>query len=346
VSASSTNELWALIVPGYAERYPEYSEFSPDAEYLRDVLETKYSFSGINFLNSPYKNDLRNAITTWLGSHSDEDDTILIFITSHGGGLDELHGGGVDLSGDELDGIDECIFLCRGPGYSIEQYWDDEVRDDLANLTYWRLIFFIDTCYSGGFIRDLSAPGRIIVTPCNETSKAYCYALEPYESGYQEGYFSRPFIEALDNSTEAFDVADSNDDKRTSILEAFEYAWNTDPAVEGFWDGGLWIEETPQIDDNADQIPYFFGATQEPGELDLAGETYLTSQWCINDLNNDGLVDIDDVMIVSCAFGAYPSHPTWTPLADLTKDSLVDIDDVMIVANDFGEYATEWPYWC
>jgi len=55
------------------------------------------------------------------------------------------------------------------------------------------------------------------------------------------------------------------------------------------------------------------------------------------DLNGDGVVDIDDVMIPALAFGSYPGHPNWNLTADLTGDELVDIDDVILVALRFGE---------
>ncbi len=56
------------------------------------------------------------------------------------------------------------------------------------------------------------------------------------------------------------------------------------------------------------------------------------------DLNSDGLVDIDDIMVAALSFGSYPEHPRWNPIADLTKDGIVDIDDVMLVAIHFGEH--------
>jgi len=56
------------------------------------------------------------------------------------------------------------------------------------------------------------------------------------------------------------------------------------------------------------------------------------------DLNDDGVVDIDDVMIPALAFGSYPGHPNWNPIADLTGDELVDIDDFILVAIHFGEH--------
>ena len=54
------------------------------------------------------------------------------------------------------------------------------------------------------------------------------------------------------------------------------------------------------------------------------------------DLNNDGIVDIFDVVTVSVAFGSEPGDPNWNAIADLNNDDLVDIFDVVTVTANFG----------
>lgn len=56
------------------------------------------------------------------------------------------------------------------------------------------------------------------------------------------------------------------------------------------------------------------------------------------DLNTDGKVDIRDVTIVALAFGSYPGHPRWNPIADLNSDDRVDIRDIALIAAHFGQY--------
>jgi len=355
VSASSwTSKRWAIIATGYLA-------FDGYTDYANSVLE-KYSFDEISNLGVAYKEEIRNAITS-LAEVSDSDDLIFIYIASHGGGWDDEFGliapfptcidgsrgdlvdeglevtetllqrdidGDEEIEDDVWAGIDEGIAINPDGGWEADYYWDDEVREDLAQLNghYRRLFFFFDGCYSGGFIGDLSDPGRIIVSLCNET-----------EGGYDD--FGELFFNALDPDNNAFAVADDpplgNDDNRVSMWEAFQYAWIYDPKrISG--------DEHPQIDDNADGLSYpeTYGT---PGALMLARETYLIPQWNANDLINDGVIDIDDVQVPASAFGAVLGDPLYTPLADVTNNGLVDIDDVLIVANDFGEYAVEWPYW-
>jgi hypothetical protein len=58
----------------------------------------------------------------------------------------------------------------------------------------------------------------------------------------------------------------------------------------------------------------------------------------LGDLNFDGRVDIADIAIVAAAFGSYPGHPRWNPLADVNKDRRIDIMDIALVAHNFGKH--------
>jgi len=64
------------------------------------------------------------------------------------------------------------------------------------------------------------------------------------------------------------------------------------------------------------------------------------------DLNYDGKVDIKDIAIVALAYGSYPGHPKWNPIADITgqnylePDGEIDIRDIALVARHFGETYT------
>lgn len=58
---------------------------------------------------------------------------------------------------------------------------------------------------------------------------------------------------------------------------------------------------------------------------------------CPCDVNDDGVIDMRDVGIVGKAFGSYPGHSRWNPLADIDNSTRVDMVDVGIVARHFGE---------
>jgi nitrous oxidase accessory protein len=58
------------------------------------------------------------------------------------------------------------------------------------------------------------------------------------------------------------------------------------------------------------------------------------------DLNIDGVIGIDDLIIAAEAFWSTPEHPRWNSHADIDQDARVRIDDLVMIAQDFGE---SWP---
>jgi hypothetical protein len=76
-----------------------------------------------------------------------------------------------------------------------------------------------------------------------------------------------------------------------------------------------------------------------PYEKNTADNTYVDGKVKIRfqgDINGDGTVDGSDMVIVARAFGSYPGHPRWDPLADLNGDKVVDGLDMLIVARNYG----------
>jgi hypothetical protein len=55
------------------------------------------------------------------------------------------------------------------------------------------------------------------------------------------------------------------------------------------------------------------------------------------DINNDGVVDILDAIMLSAAFLSTPNNPRWNPNADINHDGIVDIYDAIILAENFGK---------
>jgi parallel beta-helix repeat protein len=58
----------------------------------------------------------------------------------------------------------------------------------------------------------------------------------------------------------------------------------------------------------------------------------------VGDINGDGKVDIQDLVLFIKAFGSYPTHPRWNIEADLNNDSKVDIKDLVLIIKHFGEH--------
>lgn len=66
----------------------------------------------------------------------------------------------------------------------------------------------------------------------------------------------------------------------------------------------------------------------------------------LGDVNNDGIIDIQDVVTVALAFGSMeeddPTTPwnetgKWNPIADLNSDGIIDIVDLVIIGINYGK---------
>jgi hypothetical protein len=55
------------------------------------------------------------------------------------------------------------------------------------------------------------------------------------------------------------------------------------------------------------------------------------------DVNGDGYVGVDDIVLVAEHFGFGPGHPDWNPIHDINNDDYVGVDDIVLVAEHFGE---------
>jgi parallel beta-helix repeat protein len=55
------------------------------------------------------------------------------------------------------------------------------------------------------------------------------------------------------------------------------------------------------------------------------------------DLNNDGVIDILDLVRFALAYGSIPGIPIWNPYIDLNQDSIIDIFDLVIIAVNYGK---------
>jgi hypothetical protein len=71
----------------------------------------------------------------------------------------------------------------------------------------------------------------------------------------------------------------------------------------------------------------------------LAFNTQLCKAQLTGDLDEDGDVDIADLIIVAGAFGTTSIHPRWNEQADLNADMKVNMIDLAIVARNFGSTA-------
>ena len=81
---------------------------------------------------------------------------------------------------------------------------------------------------------------------------------------------------------------------------------------------------------NAEEIPYNVvqGTLKIDDPITIPG-----------DLNNDGKVGLDDLVIFAKAYGSRPGDPNWNSNADIRGDGVVDLADLAILAKHYGQSA-------
>ncbi len=56
----------------------------------------------------------------------------------------------------------------------------------------------------------------------------------------------------------------------------------------------------------------------------------------LGDVNEDGIVNVIDITIVSVAYGSFEVDPDYNPQADLNADGIVDMWDLTAVGMNLG----------
>jgi hypothetical protein len=135
------------------------------------------------------------------------------------------------------------------------------------------------------------------------------------------GVFTETFdIKAYYNSTFLIGTIHVTDLPPSESLEA-QFIFNTSELLPC---------HTYDISAEATQVLYEYDTTNN-----FLTDGGLKIRW-LGDLNGDDKVDVKDVYIVSQAYGSYPGHPRWNPIADINQDLKVDIKDIYIVSRNYG----------
>ncbi len=175
-----------------------------------------------------------------LSADIDFNDKLFVFTTNHGGGYltsGSVNKGGVnDTDGDESDtqSIDETMSR-----YNDSRVTDDDFADLINEINAAQMIIVLEPCFSGGFLADLSGENRVIMSAATENE--YSWAM----SGGAYDEFAYHFTSAVNGNDPDGNVidADTDNDGRVTMLEAFNYAKDNDSA-----------SETPQYEDDGDGI--------------------------------------------------------------------------------------------
>jgi cytochrome b involved in lipid metabolism len=216
-------------------------------------------------------------------------DFVFIFATNHGGGFCNAGyqywgttyyklGGRFDANADEgpADNIVEKSYNMdlNSDGDKNDQVsWDEElcswggsIFDDnlgnmFANIKYKKMVIVMEPCFSGGLIRDIgqNRNNMVIMSAAAESELSYSMNSGNYD---EFSYYFTCAINGADPKGKKVN-ADTNNDKKVSMVEAFNYARSKDTQ-----------SETPQYEDSGDGISHS-GKMPASGEGTLGSKTFL-----------------------------------------------------------------------
>jgi hypothetical protein len=149
-------EYWALIFAvGIYQNAPSQNRptMLEAADDLYDVLRSSphWQADHIHKVKGAYcyRNRLLQELL-WLAENSDEDDMVLVYLTTHGNSIKE------DIPPiDEADGKDEILVMYDGYVNKQSYVWDDLLNFFLTMIKSKGLCLIVDSCHSGGF-NDMS----------------------------------------------------------------------------------------------------------------------------------------------------------------------------------------------
>ena len=249
----SAKNCYAVILSGGANDFNNWQRYWEDSANIYSTLKHKYGFTddhiialisdGTNpandrnigtrddpvYANSPTDLDGDGDVDTdgactyaqvqaafnSLAGVLTANDQLFVFITDHGY-QESGHDAGVNL-------------------WNWENLRDDQLADMTQDLPC-PVMFALETCYSGGFVDDITATAnRVIGTACayNDTSEGWSH-YDPwvyYLTAAVRGYYpaappANPWIDG------AVCNADTSGDGRVSFNEAWTHAWNNRAASD------------------------------------------------------------------------------------------------------------------
>ncbi len=253
-------QRWAVVVGigSYRDKaIPRLNFPEKDAQLMADTLvqESGFPADHVKVLigSEAIKGKVEQAIRGWLVQQASPEDLAIVYFSGHGDFV-------TDRNYDEQDGVDEALLpydARQGQAYSY--IVDDDFNLWLSGVHAKRVVVVLDSCYSGeasktakaqsrnveradatpktgkrdGILEDLASERQVTLTASAGREQAYEFS----ELGH--GVFTYYLAEALGGK------ADTDEDKRISLDEAFRYVLgHVTDYLEKHVPG---VRQTPQI---------------------------------------------------------------------------------------------------
>jgi hypothetical protein len=209
IAPGGEGTLYGIFVgiSDYGDRASDLSYTDRDAVEVESAMREALGMPAANstlLLNENATRTNFEAALRRVAANATERDTLVIFYSGHGGRVDRP--GGPDRS--DPDGKDETLV------FRDDDLLDDELDRLLNNVRAGRQLLVFDSCFSGGFAKDvISAPGRMGLFSSEEDVTS-AVAAKFRAGGYLSYFFSDSIREP---------VVDDDDDGALSALEISHY---------------------------------------------------------------------------------------------------------------------------
>ncbi|HIH01682.1 TPA: caspase family protein [Thermoplasmata archaeon] len=198
--------------------YGDLSYSHKDAADMRSLLVDRYGWSTENIVLLQNETATAGNILdglAWLEDMCDDcpRSTVIVFFSGHGSFFCDNH---AVRNWDEP--VEECIVPYDGDTQNVvDVIFDDTMAERLGMIDAARTMLILDSCYSGGFVEDVGAEGRIVLTSCGE--REMCWeGMETGKVRIQNGLFTYCLLEAFAGA------GDADRDGTVSVEEAGAYA--------------------------------------------------------------------------------------------------------------------------
>lgn len=309
-SVTSNPHTYAVIISGGVSKYMNYERYWNDCSYIYQVLRNKYNVSKDNisvlisdgndpsadmrkadfsgFVSSPLdldndgvsdinysatKNNIRTVLSN-LSSKLTNEDQLFIYVIDHGG---------YDENRSES-------YICL---WDYETLYASELSEMLGKIKTPYINMVFGQCFSGGFVKKLEKPGRVIATACAENESSWACSDIPYDEFVFQWTNA---VNGLNGVSMSPVSSDLNSNGIVSMEEAFMFARENDRRNDS---------ETPQFsslnhsvcdDLSLSNIPkgfslYLKDVSEDYGhEPSTEGEFWLSPDiWVRN--NDDGMIN-------------------------------------------------------
>lgn len=240
IANEAAEHTYAMILSGGYNKYSNYGRYWNDCSYIYQTLRNKYGIpkDNITLLMADGDNPAADMIKTdWTGYQSspldlDFDSIADLHLAATKVNVDSV----LTSYAESLTGDDHLFIYVidhgsnDNAGNSIICLWNQQYLKDyelaakLDSINVRSINVLLGQCYSGGFVEELEANGRVIATACSGTESSWACPDIPYDEFV---YQWTNAINEMDKDSVIL-ASDKDDNGRVTMHEAFIWARKRD----------------------------------------------------------------------------------------------------------------------